>query len=144
MTCLVLPQMVNKQKGLIINIGSFSGCITLPFYGVYPATKVNFENKWKQEAFRERRHLYVCDLWSWGVTLTLRQDKKKAYVIRCRLLCLGSRYDVCGSNTLWDMTICSFMTFIVTFDLHLWPSASVKVTWSLTIFVVCWYQVWNL
>ena len=29
----------------------------------------------KQEAFRERRHLHVCDLWPWVVTLTLSQSQ---------------------------------------------------------------------
>ena len=49
-------------------------------YGYLPK-KVHFEKKPfkdEQEAFRERRHLHVCDLWPWVV--------KKAYVIRCRLL----------------------------------------------------------
>ena len=40
-------------------------------------------------------------------------------------LYLGTKYDVCESNSLRDMTISSFF---VTFDLHLWPSSSVKVT----------------
>ena len=39
-----------------------------------------------------------------------------------------NRYDVCDSNSLRDMTINSFF---VTFDLHLWPSAYVKVTFTL-------------
>ena len=30
----------------------------------------------QQEAFRERRHLHVCDLWPWVVTLTLSQGLK--------------------------------------------------------------------
>ena len=41
------------------------------------------------------------------------------------VLYLGSRYDVCDSNSLRDMTINSFF---VTFDLRLSPSSSVKVT----------------
>ena len=43
------------------------------------------ENFW-QEAFRERKHFHICDIWHWRVTLTLRQGKNKAYVIRCCLL----------------------------------------------------------
>ena len=39
----------------------------------------------KQEAFRERRHLHVCALWPWHVTLILFQVKK-AHDIKCRLL----------------------------------------------------------
>ena len=30
----------------------------------------------KQEAFREQRHLRVCDLWPWVVTLTISQGQK--------------------------------------------------------------------
>ena len=43
------------------------------------------------------------------------------------VLCLGIRYDVCECNSLRDMIINSFF---VTFDLHLWPSAYVKVTFT--------------
>ena len=32
-----------------------------------------YERKNKQEAFRERRHIHVCELWPWVVTLTLSQ-----------------------------------------------------------------------
>ena len=42
------------------------------------------------------------------------------------VLFIGTRYDVCGCNSLRDITVCSFS---VIFDLHLWPS-SVKVTYS--------------
>ena len=34
-----------------------------------------FLNQLEQEAFRERRHLHVCDLWPWVVTLTLSQGQ---------------------------------------------------------------------
>ena len=30
----------------------------------------------EQETFRERRHLHVCDLWPWGVTLAFRQGQE--------------------------------------------------------------------
>ena len=30
----------------------------------------------RQEAFRERRHLHVCDLWPWRLTLTLVQGQE--------------------------------------------------------------------
>ena len=43
---------------------------------------------------------------------------------------LGTRYDVYGFITLRYITICFFH---VTFDLHLWPSAFVKVTCTLII-----------
>ena len=41
------------------------------------------------------------------------------------VLYLGTRYDVCECNSMREMTISSFL---VTFDLRLWPSLSVKVT----------------
>ena len=35
-----------------------------------------YKSNKNEEAFRERsRHLHVCDLWSWGVTFTLRQGQ---------------------------------------------------------------------
>ena len=34
--------MLERQRGVVINIGSFAGEITLPFFGVYSATKVGF------------------------------------------------------------------------------------------------------
>ena len=46
---------------------------------------IEIKIKKKQEAFSERRHLHVFDLWHWGATLTLSQDLI-VYVIRCRLL----------------------------------------------------------
>ena len=40
---------------------------------------------YKQEAFRERRHFHICDIWHWRVTLTLSQGQNY-YVIRYRSL----------------------------------------------------------
>ena len=42
MTYLVLPAMLERQRGVVINVGSFGGEITPPFFGVYSATKVGF------------------------------------------------------------------------------------------------------
>lgn len=39
MTRAVLPQMIDRQKGHIINIGSIAGLIATPTYSVYAATK---------------------------------------------------------------------------------------------------------
>ena len=61
------------------------------------------------------------------------------------ILYLGTRYDVCECNSLQDMTISSFF---VTFDLRLWPSSSVKVTFIFTIITkneVCMFsRIWNM
>ena len=46
------------------------------------------------------------------------------------LLYIGTRYDVCKCNSLRHMTIDSYF---VTFDLRLWPSSSVNVTFILII-----------
>lgn len=43
MTRIVLPTMVQKKKGLIINIGSIAGYQPLPLMGLYSATKVSLE-----------------------------------------------------------------------------------------------------
>ena len=48
------------------------------------------------------------------------------------VLYLCTRNDVCECNSLRHMTISSFF---VTFDLRLWPSSSVKVTY---IFIIRW------
>lgn len=40
MTRIVLPGMVSRKKGAIVNIGSFAGSTTDPFYSVYSGSKV--------------------------------------------------------------------------------------------------------
>ena len=42
------------------------------------------------------------------------------------ILYLGTRYDVCGCNSLRDVTILFILFY---FDLHIWPSAPVKATY---------------
>ena len=81
----------------------------------------------KQEAFRERRHLHVCDLRPWRVILTLTSKVKKAYVIRCRLL-----YCALVPGMSVKVIVCEVWTLInfVTFALHLWPSAYIKVIFT--------------
>ena len=81
----------------------------------------------QQEAFRERRHLHVCDLWPWVVTLTLSQGQiSLCNSMSLIVLYLGSRYDVCECNSLWDMSISTFL-WPLTFacDLHR-PSRSLS------------------
>nr|CAG8462566.1 1877_t:CDS:2 [Entrophospora candida] len=46
-TKIVLPQMLPNNKGLIINIGSFSGMIATPYLSVYSGSK-SFMNTWSQ------------------------------------------------------------------------------------------------
>lgn len=41
MSHLVLPQMVQRRRGVIINIGSLTGVIATPLATLYGATKVN-------------------------------------------------------------------------------------------------------
>ena len=45
---------------------------------------------------------------------------------------IGTKYDVCECNSLRGMTLSSFF---ITFNLHLWPSSSLKVTY---IFIIWW------
>ena len=66
------------------------------------------------------------DVWRWPYVKV-----KKAYVIRCRLLyCtfIVIMYDVCEWNSLHAIT---HMSFFVNFDLHPWPSAYIKVTFTI-------------
>lgn len=39
MTAIVLPRMIAKQRGVIVNVASVSGIIPAPFLAVYSATK---------------------------------------------------------------------------------------------------------
>jgi len=43
MTRIVLPGMVSRRKGAIVNIGSFAGSTTDPFYSVYSGSKAFVE-----------------------------------------------------------------------------------------------------
>ena len=91
----------------------------------------SIDKRKKQEAFRERGYLHVCDILLWRVTLILSQGQDSlCHYISLIELFLGTRYEVCESNSLRDINISSFF---VTFDLHLWPSSSVKVTFTLII-----------
>ena len=86
---------------------------------------------WQNHQFTkfQREHLHICDLWPWGVTLNLRQGQESwCHKMLLIVLYLDTRYNVYGFNTLGDTTICLFH---VTFDLHLWPLTSVKVTCTL-------------
>lgn len=40
MTRIVLPGMKERKKGAIVNIGSFAGSTTDPFYSIYSGSKV--------------------------------------------------------------------------------------------------------
>ena len=40
---VVLPQMIRRQKGLILNIGSLAGAMSTPTFTIYGATKVGFD-----------------------------------------------------------------------------------------------------
>ena len=100
----------------------------------------------KQEEFRERRHLHVCDLWPWVVTLTVSQDQKGLchYMVLIALY-PGTRYDVCEFISLRDMTISSFL-WPLTFscDLHR-PSKSLSfLSLDGRYVVVYWFQVRSL
>ena len=87
----------------------------------------------KQEAFRERRHLHVCDLWPWVVTLTLSQGQK-AYDIKCRLLCCTLVPDTMSVSVI----VCEIWPLVHCCDL--WPlHVSFKVTF---IFIIRWTLYW--
>ncbi|KAI8341353.1 hypothetical protein BC941DRAFT_416595 [Chlamydoabsidia padenii] len=47
MTKLVLPQMREKRRGLILNLGSFAGLVATPYLSVYSAGKA-FLSTWSQ------------------------------------------------------------------------------------------------
>ena len=67
----------------------------------------------RQEAFRERRHLHVCDIGPWRVTL-IYVKVKKAYVIRLGLLYLN---------------IMSSMMSACLIDYEIWPFLHILWPW---------------
>ena len=81
--------------------------------------KLDLKKKKKEEAFRERRHLHVCDLWPCGVTLTFCVGKKNWYHKMSLIVLYLLQYDVYGSNTF------NISPFYLTFHLHMWPSTFV-------------------
>ncbi|ORX48011.1 NAD(P)-binding protein [Hesseltinella vesiculosa] len=54
MTKLVLPQMLEKKNGLILNLGSFAGLVATPYLSVYSAGKA-FLSTWSQAIGTELR-----------------------------------------------------------------------------------------
>ena len=42
MTAIVLPAMVHKRKGVVINVSSAAGCRPVPFMALYSSTKVGW------------------------------------------------------------------------------------------------------
>jgi 17beta-estradiol 17-dehydrogenase / very-long-chain 3-oxoacyl-CoA reductase len=54
MTRIALPQMIERQKGLIINISSLSSLVPAPLMGVYAATKA-FINKFGEDLRLENK-----------------------------------------------------------------------------------------
>lgn len=49
MTAIILPRMIAKRRGVIINVASISGRVPTPLLAVYSATKayVNFFSRFK-------------------------------------------------------------------------------------------------
>ncbi len=54
MTRIILPQMIERQKGLIINISSLSSLVPSPLMAVYAATKA-FINKFGEDLRLENK-----------------------------------------------------------------------------------------
>ena len=75
-------------------------------------------------------HLWHLTLWC-DLELSSRSRKLMSLDVAF-VLFLGTSYDVYGFNVLRDITI-EFCLFHETFDLHLWPSAFVKVTCTFVI-----------
>ena len=109
------------------------------------ATRISYKRN--QESFREHRHLHVCGLWPWVVTLTVSQGQKGLchYMVLIVLYRPWYRYDVCEFNSLRDMTISLFL-WPLTFacDLHS-PSRSLSfLSLDWRYIVVYWFQVRSL
>jgi 17beta-estradiol 17-dehydrogenase / very-long-chain 3-oxoacyl-CoA reductase len=49
MTRLVLPQMVERKKGAIINLASLGGAVCTPLLSVYSATKAYVDSEMSRQ-----------------------------------------------------------------------------------------------
>ena len=96
---------------------------------LYIIKKVRKNKKHAENADTSTSVTFDFVVWPWPFVKV-----KKADVIRCHLLYgyLIPGMMSMGFIALRDITIC---LFYVTFDLHLWPSSSVKVTF---IFIIRW------
>ena len=75
----------------------------------------------EQEAFRERRHFHICNLWPWIMTLTLSQVKKVYVIIYCLLYCALVPGMMSVNVIVWEMWplihFCYLWPSLVTFSL---------------------------
>ena len=91
--------------------------------------KQNWKNtltnkKYSENADTSTSVTFDLVVWPWPFVKVKKADVIWCHLLYCTLV-PGTRYDVYGFNTLRNITIC---LFYVTFDLHLWPFAFVKVT----------------
>ena len=127
------------------------------------AKTIDFSNNWwllnfqclvnnrkyiKQEAFRERRHLHVCDLgpcglvWPWPFVKV-----KKDYVIRCRLLfCTVVLGMMSMGLILYEILQFVYLMWHLTITCDLQPLSRTLDLLSLDVhyIVECLYQNWSL
>ena len=98
----------------------------------------------KQEAFKERRHLHVCDLWPWGVTLTFHKIKK-ADVIRCRFLYCTLEPGMMSMDIMfYDISLFVYFMWPLTFTSDLQLLSRSLAVLSLDVFnVVEYFFVWR-
>ena len=85
----------------------------------------------------------------WPLTLScdldLKSRFKKSYVIRCIVLYLGTRCDICECNSLRNMTISSFLwPLTFTCDLHRTSRSLSFLSLDRRYAVVYWFQVRSL
>ena len=121
--------------------------ISLQILGKYPFSKVansTLKKKTQQEAFRERRHLHA--LWPLTLTCDLHLISRSRKLMSLDIAyCLGTIYDVCECNSLWDMTINSFLwPLTFTCDLQRMSRSLSFKSVDVPYVVVHCYQVWSL
>ena len=81
MTKLVLPQMTNRRKGLILNIGSFAGAFPTPFLQVYSGSKA-FLSHWSISLGAElaKQGVHVELLNTYYVATNMSKIKKTSWL----------------------------------------------------------------
>ncbi|RHZ76673.1 hypothetical protein Glove_194g19 [Diversispora epigaea] len=81
-TKIVLPNMLSRNKGLILNIGSFSGMMGTPYLSVYSGSK-SFMNTWSQAigAELQSKGIVVENVNTYFVVSAMSKVRRPSYLV---------------------------------------------------------------
>ncbi|KAI8901875.1 hypothetical protein BC833DRAFT_59611 [Globomyces pollinis-pini] len=118
-TRIVLPQMVERKKGLVLNIGSMAGKVPSPLLAVYGASK-SFVSAWSQGLSREvnKANVHVEHINTYFVQTAMSKIRKSSLMVptprafaKSVLSNCGSKYDTTPyfTHALIDWVLTSFV-----------------------------------